>query len=375
MKDALRLLPRMILVALLALTHGKAAPPPPDIVVILAHDLGHADLGCHRSRDFITPNIDSLAANAILRNDYPVDEQEYLTKAFSREAAAFIDRHHEQPFFLYVAYNAIHIPHEVPEEYLRRFAHVKSPTRQPRDRVAAMAAVMDEGVGTILATLREQRLDERTLIFFLSDNGGQWRGGWGDTHNGPLRGTKGEFYEGGIRIPFLMQWKGRLPVGTIYRGTASALDIAATALAAAGADLNQGPTLDGVDLVRAVADARAAPPPRTLFWRMGGAGALRAGPWKLVKLGPRHAELFNLDEDLRLLEFLQSLGHLALHEAIVGHASVQVCMMVRRRAEAMASASTATPAAARGIRSISYRKIFVREATGAVRSANMPRDR
>lgn len=100
MKDAQRLLPRTILVALLALTHGKAAPPPPNIVVILADDLGYADLGCQGSRDFITPNIDSLAANAILRNDYPVDEQEYLTKAFSREAAAFIDRHHEQPFFL-----------------------------------------------------------------------------------------------------------------------------------------------------------------------------------------------------------------------------------------------------------------------------------
>lgn len=410
---ALRLAFPVLLLGWTALPNaGVTSPPKPNIIVVLADDLGYPDLGCQGSSDFVTPHLDSLArngvrctdayvtaplcapsraglmtgryqarfghdfnpgpstefsgdygldrkeltladrlarlgyatgmvgkwhlgadqgfrptdrgfseffgflsgghsyldptvdrvypktmANAILRNDQPVDEKEYLTTAFNREATAFIERHHQHPFFLYVAYNAIHTPHEVPEEYLRRFAQVKSPTRQPRDRVAAMAAVMDEGVGAILAKLRQHSLEERTLIFFLSDNGGGWSA-WGDTHNGSLRGTKGHFHEGGIRIPFLLQWKAQLPAGTVYRGMVSSLDIAATALAAASDDQRERADLDGVDLVPFLSGQRQGPPHSTLYWRMGTAGALRFGPWKLVIGGPKRMELYNLADDL-----------------------------------------------------------------------------
>jgi arylsulfatase A-like enzyme len=210
---------------------------------------------------YFAPTVDRVepraSANAILGNAQPVDEKEYL----------------------------------------RRFAQVKSPTRQPRDRVAAMAAVMAEGVGAILAKLRQHRLEERTLIFFLSDNGGGWSA-WGDTHNGPLRGTKGHFHEGGIRIPFLLQWKARLPAGTVYRDMVSSLDIAATALAAASHDQAERSTLDGVDLVPFLSGDRQEPPHPTLYWRRGAAGAMRSGPWKLVIRGPKLTELYHLGEDL-----------------------------------------------------------------------------
>jgi len=142
------------------------------------------------------------ARNPILRGTEPVEEKEYLTDAFAREAAAFIDKRARDPFFLYLAFNAVHSPMEAIEGYLRRFSSIKD---EKRRTYAAMSAALDDGVGRVLSALRRHRLEEDTLLFFWSDNGGPTP--QTTSSNLPLRGYKAQVYEGGIRIPAMVQWK------------------------------------------------------------------------------------------------------------------------------------------------------------------------
>jgi arylsulfatase A-like enzyme len=231
----------------------------------------------------------------IERNGQPVVEKEYLTDAFSREAAAFVRRHAARPFFLYLAPNAPHTPLQAPDKYLARFAKIEDPTRRS---YAAMVSALDDGVGTLLATLRELKLENDTLLFFLSDNGGPTK--FGPT-NGILRGEKGSVCEGGIRVPFAVQWRGRLPEGEDYAQPVISLDIFASALAAAGAQLPTDRKIDGVDLLPHLLGAKAGPPHERLFWRTGGGThhAVREGRWKLLKLGPADPMLYDLEADPR----------------------------------------------------------------------------
>lgn len=233
-------------------------------------------------------------ANPILQGTQPVDEKEYLTQAFTREAVAFLDRHAKEPFFLYLTYNAVHNPLQAPQKYLDRFAHIQD---QKRQKLAAMLSCMDDGVGEVLAKLRELGIEENTLIVFVSDNGGPTP--QTSSRNNPLRGFKGTVWEGGVRVPFLIQWKGRLPAGKTFDHPVIALDIVPTAVAATGSLLAEIDKPDGVNLLPYLTGKVARPPHEKLFWRFGPQWSIRQGDWKLTKAtGQDRPELHNLATDV-----------------------------------------------------------------------------
>jgi arylsulfatase A-like enzyme len=233
------------------------------------------------------------ARSPILRGTRPVDEPDYLTDAFGREAGSFIGKHRDRPFFLYLSFNAVHAPMQAVEKYRQRFGSIADPARRT---FAAKLAAMDDNIGRVLDVLRTHRLEEDTLIVFLSDNGGPTP--QTTSSNRPLRGFKGQLYEGGIREPFLMQWKGRLPAGVVDNRPVIALDIHPTALVAAGERLPTDRALDGVNLLPHLTGEKSGLPHDTLYWRFQNQHAIRRGDWKLVQTarGAR-PELYNLSRD------------------------------------------------------------------------------
>ena len=238
------------------------------------------------------------ADNPITRGGQPVVESEYLTDALTREAVDFIDRHDDKPFFLYLAYNAVHSPLQGADAYMKKFAHIEDIHRRI---FAAMLSNMDDSVGAVMAQLRKSGLEENTIVFFLSDNGGPTREL--TSSNLPLRGSKGQMYEGALRVPFMMQWKGTIPAGQTYEKPVSSFDIYATA-AANSEGVIVPELVEGVDLVPFVTGKKKSVPHETLFWRQGGKSGLRHGDWKIVRMGGRKSpgksqwELYDLSEDL-----------------------------------------------------------------------------
>ena len=223
--------------------------------------------------------------NPILRGTTPVDNIDYTTDAFGREAVAFIHKHKSEPWFVYLPFNAVHHPLESTEKYLARFPNVEDKRR--RTFSAMLSAMGYDAVGAVLAELRKDNLEENTLIVFVSDNGGP-------THqttsgNGPLRGFKAQTWEGGIRTPAIVQWKGHLPGGRVDDRPVIQLDYVPTALAAAGIEVQPSWKLDGVNLLpylNGEKKDRCMPP---WYWRFGQQLAIRKGDWKLLKARPaRH---------------------------------------------------------------------------------------
>ena len=388
----------------------------PNILVIVADDMGYADLGVHGSRDMLTPNIDRLASegvrftdayvsgpycsptraglltgrypqrfghefnidpvvsdaglpvtettiadrlkaggyrtavfgkwhlgmadkfhplrrgfeeffgflggahsyvavgpdsNQVMDGTKPVGSIDYLTDALADRAAAYIEQHADQPFFLYLAFNAAHTPLEATEKYLARFPDIKDPRRRS---YAAMVSALDDGVGKALAVLHKHNLDRNTLVFFFNDNGGPMmlNTGINGSSNAPLRGAKRTTWEGGIRVPFIIRWTGQLPAGRIDHRPIIQLDVMPTALAAAGVPIEKSAAVDGVNLLPFLTGDTTGVPHDALYWRLGGMMAIRRGQWKLVKTreGPfidadpgalrdlSSAELFNLAEDI-----------------------------------------------------------------------------
>lgn len=242
----------------------------------------------------------------IFRNREEVKETEYLTDALGREAVAFIDRHQDQPFFLYLAFNAVHTPLEAQEERLAKFGDVADPKRR---QYAAMMSAMDDAIGEVLAKLDADGLSDNTLIFFISDNGGPTMAttATNGSINAPLRGSKRTTLEGGVRVPFLVKWPGKLPAGKIYEQPVIQLDATRTALEAAEVDTAGDEKLEGVDLLPYLAGENNDAPHDALFWRFGPQMAVRKGDWKLVKYDPvvdggkkgaTEARLYNLAEDV-----------------------------------------------------------------------------
>jgi arylsulfatase A-like enzyme len=243
------------------------------------------------AHSYIDPGLGTQ--NAILRGNNPVDEKEYLTDAFTREAVAFISKHKSEPFFLYLPYNAVHTPMQASTKREDRFSKIED---KKRKTFATMLAEMDDGVGRILDELHKHELEENTLVVFLSDNGGPTKAN--TSRNDPLNGHKAQVAEGGIRVPFLIQWKGRVPRRKVYKEPVISLDILPTAIAAAGAKPSPDAKLDGVDLIPYLTGDKSGEPHEKLFWRFGAQQAVRAGDWKLSKQGAGQPKLFNLSTDI-----------------------------------------------------------------------------
>lgn len=230
--------------------------------------------------------------NPIFRNTTPIEEDEYLTDAFSREAVAYIDRHQKEPFFLYAPFNAPHEPFQATQKYLDRFPNVKDERRRV---YMAMVSALDDAVGAILKKLRETGLEKDTLVVFLSDNGCATYSG--ACTNDPLRFGKLTHLEGGFRVPFAMQWPGHLTAAAVSDQVISSLDLFPTALALAGAELPKDRPYDGVNLLPYLTGKTKGSPHEVLCWRNGPNAAVRKGNWKLFK-GGDHYWLFDLSKDI-----------------------------------------------------------------------------
>ncbi|WP_337176815.1 sulfatase-like hydrolase/transferase [Paludisphaera sp.] len=220
----------------------------------------------------------------VYRGTEVVREKAYLTDAFAREAVDFIERRKgkAEPFFLEVAFNAVHTPMDADDERLARFSAIADPTRRT---YAAMLTALDDAVGAIVAKLRAEGLEDDTLIAYFNDNGGPTMTGTtkNGSRNDPFRGSKRTSLEGGVRVPFLLSWKGTLPAGASYDKPVIQLDLLPTALAAAGVEVDPEWKLDGVNLLPFLTGAAAGAPHEALYWRMGPQAAVRKGDWKLVR--------------------------------------------------------------------------------------------
>jgi len=234
--------------------------------------------------------------NALMRGTTPADSTDYLTDAFGREASAFVEKHAkgDKPFFLYLAFNAIHSPMQAPPKYMERFASTTDPKRQT---MLAMLSAMDDAVGQVLGKLREHKLEENTIVVFHADNGGPTQGN--GSRNDPLRGRKGEVYEGGVRVPFLAQWKGKVPAGAECENPVVSIDIFPTVVAAANIEAPKAVKLDGMNLLQLLdQNSEAATAKRSLFWKFGPQWAVREGDLKLVHTNQGGTELFDLSKDV-----------------------------------------------------------------------------
>ena len=224
------------------------------------------------------------ATENVYRGNEVVKEKAYLTDAFAREAVDFIERHKgaAEPFFLEVAFNAVHTPMDATDDRLARFTSIEDPQRR---KYAAMLTALDEAVGAIVDKVEASGLAEDTLIVYFNDNGGPTMPGTTQnaSSNAPFRGSKRTSLEGGVRVPFVLSWKGKLPAGSVYRKPVIQLDLLPTALAAAGVPVRPEWKLDGVNLLPFLTGADAGTPHQDLFWRMGSQAAVRRGDWKLVR--------------------------------------------------------------------------------------------
>ena len=248
--------------------------------------------GGHRFREW-TVNAAVEYQVPIERNGQPVERPEHLTPAFGEEAAAFVRRHANAPWFLYLAFNAPHTPHEPTPERLARFATIKDPVRQ---KYAAQVSLLDDAIGTTMAALRETGQERRTLVFFFSDNGGPVS--VNGSLNTPLRGAKGSVYEGGVRVPFVVAWPERVAAARTDDRPVSSVDVFATALAAAGVAMPTDRKYDSVNLIPYLTGEKSGAPHERLFWRNAALRAVREGNWKLVRGAGPADELYDLANDV-----------------------------------------------------------------------------
>jgi arylsulfatase A-like enzyme len=254
---------------------------------------GFIDFYTHTSPD--SPGHDDL-----FENDSAVRVDGYMTDLITDRAVRWIERHHTRPFFIDVAYNAPHWPYQVPDtptiarDSARHLSAFDDPT-STRAEYVAMIERVDQGVGQILAALDRLGVRENTIVIFTNDNGGEWL-----SRNTPLFNHKMSVWEGGIRVPAIIRWPGRIAAGKVTRQVGITMDLTASILAAAGAPLPATLRLDGMNLLP-ILEGRAPEVERTLFWRVHpvpprNQRAVRSGDWKLV-MEPRPM-LFNLRTDI-----------------------------------------------------------------------------
>jgi arylsulfatase A-like enzyme len=236
--------------------------------------------------------VDSRTSQGV----HPITDKDfYTTDEYSKRAVEWISAQKDKPYFLYLPFNAQHAPLQATPKYLERFKNIQD---EKRRTFAAMMSAMDDAVGNVMKQVREMGQEENTLIFFFSDNGGPTQST--TSKNDPLRGFKATTSEGGIRIPFCMQWKGKIPAGGTYEHPIIQLDILPTMIIAAGGKVDPEWKLDGVDLMPYLTGGNTAPPHSTLYWRFGEQNAIRKGDWKLVasRIDGNQRRLINLAQDI-----------------------------------------------------------------------------
>ena len=244
-------------------------------------------------------NPDTPGGKDLFENETAVDVPGYMTDLITDRSVRFIEQHARRPFFIDVAYNAPHWPYQVPDhpsvarDSARHLTPFDDSTSTRADYVAMLERV-DQGVGRILAALERLGLRENTIVIFTNDNGGEWL-----SRNAPLFHHKLSVWEGGIRVPAIIRWPGRLPAGQVTSQVGITMDLTASILAAAGVSLPATLRLDGIDLFP-ILEGRRPAVERTLFWRgdpRRPQRAVRSGDWKLVADMGRPL-LFNLRTDV-----------------------------------------------------------------------------
>lgn len=244
-------------------------------------------------------HTDGAGKPDLFENATPISADGYSTDLIADKAVAFIEQHAATPFFIDVAFNAPHWPFQRPDapgvaRSNARFLIPSDSAPGTRADYVAMVERMDRGVGDVLRALDRLGLARRTIVIFTNDNGGEWL-----SDNGPLFNRKYTVWEGGIRVPAIVRWPGRVPAGARTPQVGITMDLTASVLAATGAPVPDSTRLDGIDLFP-VLEGRRAPVPRSLFWRATFEGrtqrAVRDGPWKYVR-DANHDFVFDVDRD------------------------------------------------------------------------------
>ena len=250
----------------------------------------------------------------VWQNNQRARIKEYSVDAYTDAGLDFIERHKDQPFFLFMSYDTPHWPMEAKPEHLKQFEHVPDLHRRT---MLAMMASLDENVGRILDKLKAEGLDEKTLVVFLSDNGGPtgdprpapdapFQFAKNTSKNNPLRGVKGQVLDGGNRVPFMARWTGHIPPGRVSNVPVISLDLLPTFLAAAGSPPLPDSHLDGVNILPLMTGQTKTLDREALYWRFRfppeapalHRWAIRQGDWKLVKDGREPLALYNIVTDI-----------------------------------------------------------------------------
>ncbi|MSU28098.1 MAG: sulfatase [Pedosphaera sp.] len=228
---------------------------------------------------------------------------EYLTDRLTDEAVKFIRDTRDKPFFLYFPHYGVHTPLQAKADMIAKYERIPEAQRQGKPEYAAMVESVDESVGRVLATLKELKLDQNTVIIFTSDNGGFYNA----TSNAPLRANKGAYYEGGIRVPLIIKWPGVAKAGSVVSEPVTSTDLYPTCLAVTGQPQRPHQHMDGVNL-QSVLTGEGPLPARSLFWHYPHynehpssvpSSVIRKGAWKLIEtFDPEGIELYHLSDDL-----------------------------------------------------------------------------
>lgn len=224
-------------------------------------------------------------ASAIVHNDEVVEEDEYLTFKFANLAAEYIHRKSDEPFFLYLPFNAPHTPLQAPEEYHRKFSYIDDPVRRTYN---AMISALDDAVGIVLDAIEEAGITESTLVVFASDNGGVTY--LNVTDNGPFAGGKFSTFQGGLSVPMMIRYPPAISPGTVYDRPVSLMDIFSTveAVTRSTPGASTAPPvfaereIDGVNLLPFIREEATYEAHDALFWRSWYNYAVRQGPWKML---------------------------------------------------------------------------------------------
>ncbi|MCM4155782.1 sulfatase-like hydrolase/transferase [Gramella sp. AN32] len=213
----------------------------------------------------------------------------YMTDVLGDRSVEFVEENKEHPFFMYLSFNAVHTPMEAKQEDLKKYKD------HPRKELAAMTWSLDENVGKLRKKLKDLGLLENTIIYFISDNGGAYNN---QSKNGSLKGWKGNKFEGGHRVPFVISWPSQIKQGRKFDGLTSALDIFPTSVGAAGISIPGTLKLDGVNLLPFLKREKRGEPHQKLFWRKLEESAARVGNYKMISLEGYGSVLYDLEKDL-----------------------------------------------------------------------------